>query len=55
MFGGQWKKKEKHPFHLFSLSPQQILFKPFFPIDLKVYFTMVLGLYLHLSFLLLDL
>jgi hypothetical protein len=36
MFGGQWKKKEKHPFHLFSLSPQQILLKPLFSIDLKV-------------------
>jgi len=21
MFGGYWKEKEKHPFHLFSLSP----------------------------------
>jgi hypothetical protein len=30
MFGGQWKKKEKHLFHLFSLSPQQVLLKPFF-------------------------
>jgi hypothetical protein len=39
MFDGQWKKKEKkmHPFHLFSLSPQQFLLKPFFfSIDLKV-------------------
>jgi hypothetical protein len=21
MFGGPWKEKEKHPFHLFSFSP----------------------------------
>jgi hypothetical protein len=26
---GFWKEKDKHLFHLFSLSSQQILFKPF--------------------------
>jgi hypothetical protein len=34
MFGGPWKEKKKHPFHLFSLPPppppQQILLKPSF-------------------------
>jgi hypothetical protein len=30
MFGGQWKEKDKYPFHIFSFSPQQILLKPFF-------------------------
>jgi hypothetical protein len=31
-FGSRWKEKEKVPFHLFSFSPRQILFKPsFFP------------------------
>jgi len=30
MFGVLWKEKEKHVSHLFSLSPQQILLKPFF-------------------------
>jgi len=46
----------KAPFHLFSFPPQQISFKPsFFPLILKFYFTMVLGHYLHISFLFLDL
>jgi hypothetical protein len=30
MFNGPWKEKEKHPFHLFSLSPKQISLKLFF-------------------------
>jgi hypothetical protein len=35
--GGQ--VKEKTPFHLFPLSPQQILLKPsIFPFDLKILF-----------------
>jgi hypothetical protein len=43
-------------FHLFPLSPQQILLKPsFFSLILRFYFTMVLGRYLHISFLFLDL
>jgi hypothetical protein len=43
-------------FHLFSFSPQQILFKPsFFPLILSFYFTMVLGRYLHVFSLFLDL
>jgi hypothetical protein len=49
-------RKRKAPFHLFPLSPQPILLKPsFFPFILRFYFTMVLGYYLHLSFLSLDL
>jgi hypothetical protein len=44
------------PFHLFPLSPQQILLKPsFFPLILRFYFSMVLGRYLRISFLFLDL
>ncbi len=44
------------PFHFFSFSPQQILLKPsFFPLILNFYFTMVLGRYLHISSLFLDL
>jgi hypothetical protein len=36
--------KGETSFHLFSLSPQQILFKPsFFPLILRFYFTMVIG------------
>jgi hypothetical protein len=35
--GGLWKEKEKHLFHLFSLSQQQILLKFFFN-DFKVLF-----------------
>jgi hypothetical protein len=32
-FGGQWKEKEKVPFHLFPLSPQTTLLRPsFFPL-----------------------
>jgi hypothetical protein len=38
--------KGKKAFHLFSLSPpNKFLFKPFFSIDLKVYFIMVLNRY----------
>jgi len=60
MFGGQWKvpmeRKEETPFHLFPLSPQEILLKPsFFPLILKFYFTTILGHYLRISFLFLDL
>jgi hypothetical protein len=41
------------PFHLFPLSPQQILLKPsIFSFDLKFYFTMVRG---RIPFLFLDL
>ncbi len=48
--------ERKAPFHLFPLSPQEILLKPsFFPLILKFYFTMVLGSYLCISFLFLDL
>jgi len=44
------------PFHLFSFPPQQILFKPsFFPLILNFYFIMVLGRYLCISPLFLDL
>jgi len=28
LIGGQWKEKEKVPFHLFPLSPQVNLLKP---------------------------
>jgi len=48
--------KGEAPFPLFPFSPQQILLKPsFFPLILRFYFTMVLGCYLHISFLFLDL
>jgi hypothetical protein len=36
MEGSIWKKKKKHPFHLFSLSPQQFYLNLFFLIDFKV-------------------
>ncbi len=56
MFGHQWKEKEKHlfisshfPFNKFYLNLQ------FFPLILRFYFTMVLGHYLCISFLFLDL
>jgi hypothetical protein len=46
----------KTPFHFFPFSPQQILLEPsIFPLTLMSYFTMVLGRYLHIFFLLLDL
>jgi hypothetical protein len=38
-------KEEKHPFHLFSFFPQQILLKSFFSLILRFYFTMVLSHY----------
>jgi hypothetical protein len=51
MLGDFWKEKEKHPFHLFSLSPQTILFEPsFFSLILRFYFTMVLDRYFMLFF-----
>jgi hypothetical protein len=59
MFGDQWKEKKKEKEkHLFTSThfPQQILLKPsFFPLILRFYFTMVLGRYLCISFLFLDL
>jgi hypothetical protein len=46
MFGGLWKEKKKHHFHLFSLSRPTILLEPsFFSLILKFYFTMVLNRY----------
>jgi hypothetical protein len=36
MFGGLWKEKEKHHFHLFSLSPLTHFTKTIFSIDFKV-------------------
>jgi hypothetical protein len=46
----------KTPFHFFPFSLQQILLKPsFFSFDLKVYSTMILGCYSHISFLSFDL
>jgi hypothetical protein len=47
MLGGLWKEKEKGNYAvvLFSFSPQQILFKPFFSLILSFYFTMVLDCY----------
>jgi hypothetical protein len=48
--------KGEAPFHFFPLSPQQILLKfSFFPLTLRFYFTMVLGRYLCISFLFLNL
>jgi hypothetical protein len=59
MLRGQWKEKEKVPFYPFPFPPQQILLKPFilfyFSLILTFYFTMVLGRYLRLSSLSLDL
>jgi hypothetical protein len=45
MFGGIWKEKKKHLFHLFSLSPPTILFDFFFPLLLRFSCTMVLERY----------
>jgi hypothetical protein len=48
--------KREALFHLFPLSPQEILLKPsFFPLILRFYFTMVLGRYLRISLFFLDL
>jgi hypothetical protein len=48
--------ERKAPFQHFLLSPKEILLKPpFFPLILKFYFTMVIGRYLQISFLILDL
>jgi hypothetical protein len=44
------------PFPFFSFSPQQILLNAsFFPLILRFHFTVVLGHYLCISFLFLDL
>jgi hypothetical protein len=49
-------KRRRSSFHLFSFSPQQILLKPsFFPLILNFYFTMVLGHYLCISSLFINL
>jgi hypothetical protein len=46
----------KKPFHLFPFPPQQILLKPsIFSFDFKVYSTMIIGRYSHISFFSLDL
>ncbi len=69
MLGGQWKEREKlpnawwsmeregeAPFTSFHFPPKQILLKPsFFPLILNFYFTMVLGHYLCISSLFLNL
>jgi hypothetical protein len=62
LFGGQWKEKEKHlftsshfPSNKFYLNLQILLEPSIFPLTLKSYFTMVLGHYLHIPFLFLDL
>jgi hypothetical protein len=56
MFGGQWKENEKHLFNSSHFPPKFFYFKPsFFPLILKFYFTMVLGRYLRISFLFLNL
>jgi hypothetical protein len=50
------RKKEEAPFHLFPLSPQEILLKPsFFSFDFKVLLYHVLGRYLCISFLFFNL
>jgi hypothetical protein len=43
MFGGPWKEKENHSFHLFSLPPNKFYLNFFFPLILRFYFTMVLN------------
>jgi len=54
--GRRKRKKRKSIFSHFPTFPQQILLKPsFFPLILRFYFTMVLGCYLCISFLFLDL
>jgi len=59
MLGGLWKVPllgGKTPFPLSPFSFQQILLKPsFFPLILRLYFTLVVGRYLRISFLFLDL
>jgi len=50
------ERKGEAPFHFFSLSPQEILLKlSFFLLILMFDFTMVLGHYLCISFVSLDL
>jgi hypothetical protein len=50
------EREGETPFHPFSLSPQQILLKPsIFPLTLRSYILMVLGCYLRIPFLFLDL
>jgi hypothetical protein len=49
-------RRRRNTFSLLPIFPQQILLKPsFFPLILKFYFIMVLGLYLCISFLFFDL
>jgi hypothetical protein len=54
--GGQWKVKEKTPFHLFHFPPYNLYPNlQFFPLTLPFYFTMVLSRYSRLPFLFFDL
>jgi hypothetical protein len=56
LFGGQWKVKEKHLFTSSHFPPNKFYLNfQFFSLSLRFYFTMVLGHYSHLSFLLFDL
>jgi hypothetical protein len=52
MFGGQWKEKEKLLFTSFHFPLNKF---SFFLLILNFYFSMVLGHYLHISSLFLDL
>jgi hypothetical protein len=56
LLGGQWKEKEKHLFTSSHFPPNEFYLNLyFFPLILMFYFTMVLGRYLCISFLFLDL
>jgi hypothetical protein len=56
LLGGQWKEKEQHLFTSFHFPPNKFhLNLQFFPLTLRIYFTMVLGHYLHIPFFFLDL
>ncbi len=54
--GGLWKVKEKHLFTSSHFLPNKFYLNfQFFPLTLRLYFTMVLGHYSRISFLFLDL
>jgi hypothetical protein len=56
LFGGLWKEKEKHLFTSSHFPPNKFYLNlEFFPLTLRSYFIMVLGRYLRIPFLFLDL
>jgi hypothetical protein len=56
LLSGQWKEKEQHLFTSSHFPPNKFYLNlQFFPLTLRSYFTMVLGCYLCIPFLFLDL